>query len=157
MRNIRGLLILIAVVLVLAAVVWLANRPEHQPSRLIPDDDEPAHFRFADLQVTSPDLAVAAPEVRGLIRSDYSSWVVVLRCAEPEGCAGEFSVDVTYHTGGERKLLSIVSRCDALNGGELRFEGLQDPPTPIDGIEGLDFNVLERRIPGEEPDDSIDF
>lgn len=157
MRDLRAPLIVLAVVVVLAAVVWMVSRPEHEPSRLVPVEDQPVRFDFADLAITSPDLAVAAPVVRGSIRSDYASWVVVLRCAEPEGCAGEFSVEVSYLTGGERRSLTMVSRCDAPDGGELRFEGLQDPPTPIDGIEGLELTVIERSTPGQEPDESIEF
>jgi hypothetical protein len=151
-RDSRGLLIVMAVVIAVAAVVWLASRPEHEPSRLKPETDQPVRFRFADLSITSPDLEVVEPEVRGSIRASYSSWLVILICAEPEGCAGEFAVDLRYHTGSESRRLVIVNRCDVANGGELRFEGLQDPSTPVDRIERLTLEVLERGIPGQSTD-----
>ena len=152
MRDSRGLLIVVAVVVALATVVWLVNRPKHEPSRLVPEDDKPVRFRFVDVAVTSPDLEVVEPEVRGSIRSTYSSWLVVLKCAEPEGCAGEFAFQVSYHTGNESRQLVIIEQCDVPNGGELRFEGLQDPPTPVDRIERLTLEVLERRVPGQSTD-----
>jgi hypothetical protein len=152
-RDIRGLLIVVAVVVALAAAVWLVNRPKHQPSRLVPENDEPVRFRFADVSITSPDLEVVEPEVRGSTRSTYSSWLVVLSCAEPEGCAGEFAVEVKYHTGDESRRVVIVNRCEVPNGGEMRFEGLQDPSTPVDRIEGLTLEVRERGTPGRFVDD----
>jgi len=155
-REFRGLLIVIAVVVALAAALWLVNRPKHQPSRLIPENDEPVRFRFNDVSISSPDLEVVEPEVRGSTRSTYSSWLVVLNCAEPEGCAGKFAIEVRYHTGDESRRLVIVNRCDVPNGGELRFEGLQDPPTPVDRIEGLTLEVLERGA-SDEIVDSLEF
>lgn len=157
MRDFRGLLIVISVVVALAAVVWLVSRPKHEPSRLIPEDHEPVRFHFTDVSVTSPNLEVAEPAVRGSIRSTYSSWLVVLTCAEPEGCAGEFTVEVRYHSGGESRRIAIVDRCDVPNGGELRFEGLQDPPTPIDRIEGLTLRVVERMAPGQTSADRVEL
>ena len=156
MRELRPLLIVVAVVVALAAAVWLVNRPKHEPSRLVPENDEPVRFRFADISITSPDLEVVEPEVRGSTRSTYSSWIVVLNCAEPEGCAGEFAVEVRYHTGEESRRLVIVSRGEVPNGGEIRFEGLQDPPTPVDRIEGLTLEVLERGV-SDEIVDSLEF
>lgn len=157
MRESRGVLIVVAVVVVLAAAVWFLSRPEHEPSRLIPENDEPVRFGFTDVSLRSPDLRVVEPEVRGSVRSTYSSWLVVLRCAEPEGCAGEFSVEVSYDSGGEERSLNLVSRCDVPNGGELRFEGLQDPPTPIDRIERLTLEVLDRGVSGDSSIDPAEF
>jgi hypothetical protein len=148
-RDSRGLLVVIAVVVVLAAVVWLVSRPEHVPERLIPEDNAPVRFRFVDVAVTSPDLQVVAPEIRGAFRSTYSSWLIVLTCAEPDGCAGEFALEVSYDSGGESRKLAIVEQCDVANGGELRFEGLQDPSTPIDRVERLTLTVLDRKVPGQ--------
>ncbi len=156
MRDFRGLLIVIAVAVALAAVVWLVSRPEHEPSRLIPEVDEPVRFRFADVAVASPGLAVGGAEIRGAIRPTYSSWLVVLTCAEPDGCAGEFAIEVSYHTGEASRKLGIVQHCDVANGGELRFEGIQDPPTPIDRIERLTLEVVERNIPGQ-PAGTVEF
>lgn len=157
MRDFRGLLIVISVVVALAAVVWLVSRPKHEPSRLIPEHDEPIRFHFADVSVISSNLEVAEPEVRGSIRSTYSSWLVVLKCVEPEGCAGEFTVEVKFHTGDESQRVVMVDRCDVPNGGELRFEGLQDPPTPIDRIEGLTLEVLKREVPGQTSADRVEL
>lgn len=156
MRDSRGLLIVVAVAVALAAAVWLLNRPKPEPSRLIPEDGEPVRFRFDDVAVVSPDLAVVEPKVVGSTRSTQTSWLVVLKCAEPEGCAGEFAVEVGYQTGGESRRLTIVNRCDVPNGGELRFEGLQDPPTPIDRIEGLTLEVIEESA-SDEIVDSLEF
>ena len=153
MRDLRGLLILTAVVLVVATVVWLARSPKPGPTRLEPEEDQPIRFRFVELSIDSPDLEVVAPEVRGAIRRTYSSWLVTLSCAEPEGCAGEFTIEVRYHTGNESERIVIATRCDVPLGGELRFEGLQDPSTPIDRIEGLTLEVLERGAPGRSTDD----
>lgn len=156
MRDIRGLLIVVAVVVALAAAVWLVTRPKHEPSRLIPENDEPVRFRFDDVSIASPDLEVVEPEVRGSIRSTYSSWLVVMKCAEADGCAGEFTLEVKYLTGDERRRLLIVNRLEVPYGGELRFEGLQDPPAPVDRIEGLFLELLE---PGasDEIVDSLEF
>ena len=156
MREFRGLLIVIAVVIALAAALWLVNRPKYAPSRLIPEDDEPVRFRFNDVSINSPDLEVTEPEVRGSTRSTYSSWLVILNCAEPEGCAGKYSLEVSYHTGGESQRVVIVNRFDVPNGGELRFEGLQDPPSLVDRIDGLTLEVLERGV-ADEIVDSLEF
>jgi len=155
-RDFRGLLVVVAVVVTLAAGVWLVNRPKHQPSRLIPENDEPVRFRFADVTITSPDLEVVESEIRGSTRSTYTSWLVVLNCAELEGCAGEFALEVRYHTGSESRRLVMINSCDVPNGGELRFEGLQDPPIPVDRIEGLTLEVLERGA-SDEIVDSLEF
>jgi hypothetical protein len=42
------------------------------------------------------------------------------------------------------------------NGGEMRFEGLQNAPTPVDRIEGLTLEVLERGV-SDEIVDSLEF
>lgn len=146
-RESRGLLIVVVVVVALAAVVWFLSRPEHEPSRLIPEKDEPVRFRFTDVSLRSPDLEVVQPEVRGSIRSSYTSWLVVMNCAEPEGCAGEFALEVSYATGDGTRRLSLVTLCDVPDGGEIRFEGLQDPATPIERVERLTLEVRERGVP----------
>ena len=157
MRESRGLLIVVVVVVALAALVWFLNRPEHEPSRLIPDENEPVRFRFSDVSLRSPDLEVSEAEVRGSIRSSYTSWLVVMKCAEPEGCAGELAVEVRYAGGDETRRLSLVTLCDVPDGGEIRFEGLQDPATPIEGIEQLTLEVRERGVSGESSIDPESF
>ena len=153
MRDSRGLLILLALVVVVATVVWFATRLEPVSPRPTPEEDQPIRFRFSDVKVKSPDLEVVEPEVRGAIRTTYSSWLVTLNCAEPEGCAGEFAIEVRYHTGSDSERIVIATRCDVPNGAELRFEGLQDSPTPVDHIEYLTLEVLERGVPGQSTDE----
>jgi hypothetical protein len=147
-RDFRGPLIVVAVVVVLATMVWLVSRPGDGPSRLILEDDTPVRFHFDDVPITSFDLEVSEPRVHGSIRSSFSSWLVILNCAEPEGCAGEFALEVTFQSGRERREITIIALCDAPSGGELRFEGLQDPPLPVDRVDGLTLEVIERGVPG---------
>ena len=156
MRDARGPLILL-VVLVVAAVVWFAiqwRSDQERPTRLEPI--EATLFDFDAVAVTSPDLLVGPARVRGAIQDGFSSWLVMMDCAQPDGCTGEFGIKVSFHTGSDRRQLVLVNRFEAPMGGELRFEGLQDPSTPVDRIDGLALDVRVLGAPSVLPYDVID-
>ena len=156
MREARGPLILLGV-LVVAAVVWFAvqwRSDRNRPARL--EVVEATLFDFAAVAVTSPDLLVGPARVRGAIQDGFSSWLVTMDCAQPDGCTGEFGIEVSFHTGSDRRQLVLVNRFEAPMGGELRFEGLQDPSTPVDRIDGLALDVRVSGVPSEIPYDVID-
>lgn len=150
-RDSRGLWIVFAVVAVVAIVLWLVIRPQPEPVRPGSDKAGPIPFHFADLSVTSPDLAVGPAEIDGGIYPTYSSWRVTMNCAEPDGCVGEFVLEVKYHAGSETRRIVIINQGQALVNGELRFEGLQDPSTPVDRVDRLSLEVRDRRVLDGEP------
>ena len=157
MRNARVWWVLLAVAAVIATVVWFVSGPEPETTTPRPERDEPVRFSHDGLAVDSADLEVGTAAVRGAIHPGYISWLVIVGCAEPEGCAGEFSVTVEYHAGTETRRIELESRCDVPSGGEMRFEGLQDPSTPVGRIDGLTLEVLERRRTGEEVIEEIEL
>ena len=147
MRDTRGLVIALAVVVVVvvAAVVWWASRPQPGPTRTAPDEVKPVVFDFAEIPVKSPDLGVGRAEIKGAIYPSYTSWRIATDCAEPEGCTGEFALELSYRSGSEIRRIVIINRCEATVGDELRFEGLEDRPTPVDGIDRVSLVVRDRR------------
>lgn len=157
MRSARVWWVLLAVVAVVVAVVWLVSGPEPVPTTPRPERDDPVRFSHDGLMVDAAELEVGTAAVRGAIHPGYTSWVVVVGCAEPDGCAGEFSVVIEYHTGTESRRIEIEDRCDVPFGGEMRFEGLQDPSTPVGRIDALTLEVLERRRAGESATDEIEL
>ncbi len=153
MRDSRGWLVALAVVVVavVAAVAWFATRPKPEPLRVAPDEIAPVPFRYSEIAVNSPDLEVGPAEIMGAIYPTYSSWRVTMDCAEPEGCTGEFAVDVRYLAESESRRIVIINRCETAVGDKLRFDGLQDSSTPIDRIEGLSLKVRDRRGSDQGP------
>lgn len=152
MRDSRGLVIAltVVVVVVVVAVAWWASRPQPGPTRTEPDDFTPVVFDFAEISVKSPELEVGRAEINGAVYPAYTSWRVTMDCAEPDGCTGEFALEVSYNSGTEIRRIVIINRCEAAVGDELRFEGLEDRPAPIDGIEKVSLVVRDRRgIAGE--------
>jgi hypothetical protein len=141
----RGLLIALVVLLVVAALIWLATRSEPVPPRVERDEAAPVRFEFAGIDVASPDLEVGPAEIKGTVYPSYSSWRVTMSCDEPDGCTGEFALEVGYHSGSESRRLVIINRCEAPMGQNLRFEGLQDQSTAIDGIDRVTLKVRDRR------------
>ena len=141
----RGLLIGAAALLVVAALLWLATRSRPEPPRVEPVEAAPVRFEFADVAVTSPDLAVGGAEVRTTVYPDYSSWRVTVICNEPDGCTGEFAVEVDYRSGSEARRVAFINRCEAPLGQALRFEGVQNLSTPIDAIDRVVLEVRDRR------------
>lgn len=153
MRDSRGLLILLVVVVAAAAVVWWLTGPRDEGSTVTPDESGPVRFQFPEVAVRSPELAVGPADVRGAISPDHTSWLVITSCLEPAGCAGELALEIRYDTGVGSRVLRLVTRCDAPQGGELRFEGLQDPSTPVRRIERLTLEVTERGAPDGSGDE----
>jgi hypothetical protein len=156
-RNARVWWLLLAVAAVVAVVVWFVSGPEPIKTTPRPERDEPVRFSHDEVAVDSARLEVGAASVRGAIHPGYTSWLVIVGCAEPDGCAGEFSVTIEYHTGTESRRIEVENRCDVPFGGEMRFEGLQDPSTPVGRIDELTLEVLERRRPGETAADEIEL
>lgn len=157
MRETRGLLILLAVVIVGALVVWFAIGRRGGESRSpAMEPVEAILFDFDEVAVRSPDLRVGQARVRGAIQDGFSSWLVVVDCAQTDGCAGEFAVRVSYHTGSEARELVLANGLEVPMGGELRFQGLQDPSTPVDRIDKLSLVVRSLGGPSELPYDVID-
>lgn len=157
MREARGLLILLGVVVVGALVVWFAigrrggetRRPTLEPVKAV-------LFDFEGVAVKSPDLRVGQARVRGAIQDGFSSWLVMMDCMETDGCAGEYGVKVNFHTGSDPRELVLANAFDVPMGGELRFQGLQDPSTPVDRIDKLVLEVRSSGAPSELPYDVID-
>lgn len=153
----RVLLILAALIVVFVVVVWYIGcpHPEETPPR--PERSEPLRFDHNEFKVESPDLEVGPASVRGAIHPSYLSWVVVIDCAEPEGCTGELKLTIEYDTGSETRRIIVDNRCDVPLGGELRFEGFQDPPTPVSRIKSLTLDVVDRSPPIELGADETEF
>ena len=145
----RVLLILAALVVVLVVIVWYFGCPRPEVTPLRPERNEPLRFDHNELTVKSADLEVGSASVRGAIHQSYLSWVVVIDCAEPEGCTGQFNVTIEYDTGSETRRITVDNRCDVPSGGELRFEGFQDPPTPVRRVKSLTLDVVDRSPPIE--------
>lgn len=142
MTGARGLLILLAIIVALVVVVWTIGCPPKEETTPPRKRAEPVRFNHEDITVKSPDLEVGPATVRGSIFESYLSWVVIIGCAEPEGCAGEFNVTIDYDTGSESRKIIVDNRCEVPMGGELRFEGFQDPATPVAAIGRLTLDVV---------------
>jgi hypothetical protein len=106
-------------------------------------------FRFEDVPIESPDLKVRLEAVQGVVRGSHGSWLVSLVCAEPSGCAGEFSVEVDYDTGTSEARLVISRQLQASDGETMRFEGLQDPPRAVNRVARVKLEVVSRLGAGE--------
>ena len=156
MRDSRGLLILLVVVLVVATVVWLATRPIPERSRPEAEDDGPIRFHYTDPPLTSPGLEVTGVEVHGAIYPSYTSWAVTMSCAEAEGCSGSIVVVIDYRNGADTQQIMLASRVDVPPGGELRFQGLQDSSTPVSDITMLNLKVNESRRSADRLDEVED-
>ena len=156
MRDLRGLLIFAAVVVFVAAVLWLATRRGSEPALPAGEGEAPIRFQQTDVPLISKDLAVELQEVRGTIHPEYTSWSVKLTCGEPEGCSGELAVRVDYHSGADARRLVLVNRVNVASGGELRFNGLQDPPTPVSRVDRLTLEVRKRAPLDAPPAEVID-
>lgn len=150
-RASRGLLIVVVAVLVMAALVWLATRSRPEPPGVERDAAGPIRFEFVGITVTSPDLEVGPAEIKGAVYSDYSSWRATMSCNEPDGCTGEFALEVDYRAGGEARRVVFINRCEAAMGGALRFEGLQDQSAPVDAIDGVTLEIRDRRGLDQKP------
>jgi hypothetical protein len=150
-RDSRALLIVLALVVVVAAAIWLALRrgPETPAPAPVPTPVEVERLEFDDLAVDSPDLAVGPARLRIAVQNGFSSWSLTTDCGEPDGCVGELSVEIGYDTGTDRGRVVLAGRFDTPAGGELRFEGLQDPATEVEGIDRV---ALEVRHRGPEAD-----
>ena len=146
---------LLEVLVALAIAVWFFTRPQPEVTTPPAKLGEPLRFSYEGLSVESADLRVGPASVRGAIHSGYLSWIVIANCAEPEGCAGEFRVEIEYDTGSEVRKISVDTRCDVPFDGELRLQGIQDPPVPVNRIERLKLEVIERgRLGGPVPDET---
>jgi hypothetical protein len=156
MGDRRGLLVGIVVIAVLGILLagWLRWRGSEPPP--IEGEGELQRFAFAEVALDSPDLAVAIDEVRGVVHSGHTSWSVTLTCAERDGCAGELAATVDYRGGSENLQIAFVTRCDVAEGGVIRFDGLQDPPTPVSRIDRVSLEVIGRSTPGAWPTPSDD-
>ena len=146
MRDSRGLLLLLVVVVAAAIVVWLLTRREPAAPTPQPPAETPETVRleFDDVRVDSPDLAVGSARVRTAIQQGFSSWLVIVECAETDGCAGELAVDVGYDTGDGRDHVVLAGRFDVPDGGEMRFQGLQDPATTVAAVDRVTVEVRHR-------------
>ena len=107
MKNARIWWLLLAIVGVVVVVIWFVSAPEPIKTTPRPERDEPVRFSHDELAVDSADLEVGTATVRGAIHPGYTSWLVIVGCAEPDGCAGEFSVTIEYHTGTESRRIEV--------------------------------------------------
>lgn len=155
MRDSRGLLILLAVVVVVAGIVWWLTRP--QPETVVPvvHQEGPVRFDYSDRPVDSPDLEVSNAEVRGSYLSGVTSWSVTMTCEEDRGCVGKLVLEVEYASGNDDGRVLIVDRVDLPTGGELRFQGIEDPGLQVGVIRKITLEVLDRRPP--PPSDTMEF
>ena len=148
MGSPRRLLILFAVLAAVAVVIWLAVR--ERPDGAEPPVVEAVEFDFTEVPVHSPDLEVGPAEVRGALHETNATWRVSIPCAEPDGCAGSFAVELRYDGGGGEGRVVLLNRADVPTGGELRFSGLQNAPTPVERISRLTLEVRSRDRTGSE-------
>lgn len=142
-------LILVAVVAALALVVWFATRSRTAEPPTGRDPEGPQRYGHEELVVKSSDLEVGPATVKRAVYPGFSSWLVTMACAEAEGCAGSFSLQIDYHTGSQTRALVVTTECDVAFDSELRFEGLEEPPAPVERIEDLSLQVIERGVHGE--------
>lgn len=148
MRQSRGLLLLLVAVVVAAVVLFILSRQPSEPETPAVEPPEVVHFSADDVPVRSRDLGVSNAGVRVAIHPTFASWLVRVACDEPDGCAGEFAATVRYTGGGEEHSLALVGRFQASLGGDLRFEGLQEPPTVVDRVDQVVVEVQSRETPG---------
>lgn len=147
MRDSRGLLILLAVVVVIAGVVWWLTRPQPETVEPVATGEGPIRFEFVDVPVKSPDLEISSAEVRGAHRAGFTSWTVTMTCEESDGCVGKLVLAVEYAAGNDDGRVMIVDRVDLPEGGELRFLGIEDPGVEVDTIERITLEVRDRQQP----------
>ncbi|MEE4273161.1 MAG: hypothetical protein V2I67_15920 [Thermoanaerobaculales bacterium] len=147
MRESRGLLILLAVVVLAAGLVWYLTRPEPpEPVAAMSEPDAPLRFSFSEMTVRSPDLQLTDVRVGGSTSSDGTSWVVTATCAEPAGCVGEILAEVSFRSDGGRDAVRFSGEFDVGPAEVLRFDGFQSGRRAVDGVDRVAVSVVDREI-----------
>lgn len=147
MRESRGLLILLVVVVLTAGLVWFFTRPKPPaPSEVAPEPDAPVPFHFAEVPVRSPDLVVEELQVSGAVAGNHTSWVVTATCAEPEGCVGELLAEVRFLSENGKGEIRLLGEFDVPSGDVLRFEGLQNGYHSVEEIDRVAIEVRSREV-----------
>jgi len=146
-RESRGLLILLVVVVLAAGLVWYLTRPAPpEPPAAIPEPDAPLRFSFTEITVRSPEVRLTDVRVGGSVSSDGTTWVVTATCAETAGCIGEMAVDVSFRSGGGRDAVSLLGEIDVGVGEQLRFDGFLGGHHPVDGVDRVAIAVRSREV-----------
>ena len=148
MRQSIGLLLLLVVVVAAAVVLFILSRQPGEPAGPAVEAPDVVRFSADDVPVRARGLEVSSAGVRVAIHPTFASWLVRVTCDEPDGCSGELTATVRYTDRGEDRSLGLVGSFDVPVGGDLRFEGLQEPPTGVDRIDRVLLEVQSRATPG---------
>ena len=150
MESRRGLVIGIVVIAIVGVLVagWLRWRASEQP---VEASGELQRLSFTEVPISSPGLAVSLQSVQSAMHPGHTSWSLTLVCDEPEGCAAELTATVDYRSGGDRRQIAFNTRCDVSDGGVIRFDGLEDPPSPVTRVDRVMLEVTSRAAPGAWP------
>lgn len=138
---------MLASVVLIAGVVWWLTRPQPKTVEPVIHDEGPVQFEFSELPVKGRGIAVSDAEVRGSYLSGVTSWSVAMTCEERDGCVGKLVLEVEYTGGEDDGRVVIVDQVDLPYGGELRFQGVEDPGVVVQGIEKIILEVRDRRPP----------
>jgi hypothetical protein len=142
----RGpLLVGLAVVVLVALVAALL----YKCGAGTPTAESPASFSFENLSASSPGLPVAVDVVRGTLRDGYLDWACLLRCRRPEGCHADLRLTVRYRSGGDEAEIVFHGTMDVAEGSRARFGGVQRPARRVEGITGVEVEVLRTFEPGD--------
>lgn len=114
-----------------------------------PADESATSFSFDDVTVSSPELPVAVDSVRGTVRDGYIDWSCLLRCRRPEGCHADLRLTVRYLGPGGADEIVFHGSMDVAEGSRARFGGVQRPARRVDGITGVEVQVLRAFAPGD--------
>ena len=109
------------------------------------------NFSVDAVRTESPDLDVAADQVRGTLRDGYMEWACLLECREPEGCHADLRVTVHYHSSGSDRQIVFSGQVDVPVGAHARLGRVQRPAVQVDGLDRVVVDVVNWRNPGDPP------
>jgi len=157
MAESRTLLVglgVLAVVVLLCLGAWFCTRtPPSPPVEPEPPPPRPIRFGFEELTVDATGIVVGPALVRGAVQPGFTSWLVIVECMEPEGCAGEARVTIDYEAASGSGSNVITGRFDAAMGSSVRFEGLGKEPVTVSGVRRVSIEATERWPLGAPPAD----
>lgn len=143
-RRTAVLWVAVPLIAAVVAVTWWCTRPRPTPAPPFSEPAAPARLSLDGIEVDSPELAVGPGSVRATIHPDHSSWLVTVRCAEPDGCVAELAAIVELRPDGGRSAVRLDGFYDVSSGGEMSFDGLVEGGMALPEIIGLRIEVLHR-------------